>query len=237
MRWLEHFIDWTLKFYWMSCICLTLFLVSPNPYGTSVSSLCWWDSGIKEWMQQGFPPDYDDGRLHFQVEESGWGDQHLTSLALEEFVLWKKIASISALPWHSIVTRSSADYITSQILISSPLHEGKENSLCSYGLGLTEDRKDKNVKQDLVQLKAYAQKARPWHSASITLELCPANTSMSLSPSSGIIVAARGISHHTTPHSFSKDMLELSQPLPHLNSYLSHQSRLGTLAQINIQLS
>jgi hypothetical protein len=198
IRWLEHLIDWALKFYWTSSICLTVFRVSGNPHRTTVSPTCWWDSGITRMNAAAIPMDHDDRHLHLRMEESR---QEVSSIR----PVW---------PWEVFPLGRESKHFCSALKLSSYTFFGKLHSLskpnfftftwrertfpCSYGPGLSEDGKDKDVKQYLVQLRAHAQKAWPWHHASVTLELCPANTPCPLSPRGSIAVAARGISHHAT---------------------------------------
>lgn len=194
IRWWEHFIDWALKFYWMPSICLTLFLVSPNPHRTTVSSICWWDTWTTRRVQK-------QSLLTVMMRTFGrWLASDQPGLG-RNCPLEREIASISALACNAPPVYSSANHSLSLYLASPPLHEGKENSSTSPCLWLSKDGKDKDVQRYLVQLKNpwwKNTKAGPWYYASTTLELCPPRPPWPPSPRIISIVAARGISHHTT---------------------------------------
>lgn len=205
IRWWEHFIDWALKFYWMSSICLTLFLVSPNPHRTTVSSSCWWDTWITQRMQQQYLWTVMMGtfRRWLAFDQPGLG---------RNCPLERDTASISALACDSPDKYSSGNHSLFLYLASPPLHEGKENSSMSPWFGLSKDGKDKDVQQYLVQLKTHdgKTKAGSWYYASTTLELCPPRPPWPPSPRIINVVAAQGISHHTTLRKTAGAALTLS---------------------------
>lgn len=129
IRWWEHFIDWALKFYWMSSICLTLFLVSPNPQRTTVSSSCWWGTRITQRMRQ----------QSLQTVMMGTFGRWLASDQPDlerNRPLERDTSSISALACDSAAKYSSGNHSLFLYLASpEPLHEGKENSSMSPWFG------------------------------------------------------------------------------------------------------
>lgn len=113
--WWEHFIDWALKFYWMSSICLTLFLASPNPHRTTVSSSCWWDTQITQRMRP------QSLRTVMMGTFGRWLASDQPGLERNR-PLERDTASISALACDSPAKYSSGNHSLFLYLASPPLH-------------------------------------------------------------------------------------------------------------------